>query len=65
VTCANGHDAERRYIAGKSRCMECYREGNRRRSQRVRERKQGRLPATTSTLRCPYCHLIPCRCEEL
>lgn len=64
--CRNGHTSEPEMMAGRMRCRECYREANRIRAQRRRDRaKEGKPAPTPYNHKCPYCSLFPCRCEEL
>lgn len=64
--CSKGHGLEYEFIAGRNRCRECYREASRARAKRRRDRQRDGVPAPVAYSRtCPYCHLFPCRCEEL
>lgn len=64
MTCRRGHEDEKQFIAGRMRCPECYRADNRARAARRRAQLKSGIPSGHST-RCPYCALVPCRCEEL
>ena len=64
MTCRNGHTSERTICGGRLRCPDCYREGNRVRAEKRRNRAKG-IDTIDPRHRCPYCLLVPCRCEEL
>ena len=65
MSCRAGHDIDKQFIAGRMRCPECYRIDNRARAARRRAQIKAGIATVSPQHRCPYCGLVPCRCEEL